>query len=140
MSRLTINFPWIFASLSGVQPASTLDDDLDAVPAGDITIGTKVLAASRQLIADDDYSFFLCVPTANMNLSMPTSIATNYSFFVSNTITNKTVTLLAPFTIEGQQVLNPVLPGTFGSVSNVRGGLAVFDGSTWSLYPRLYLI
>ena len=140
MSRLTINFPWVFNSLSGVQPSSKLDDDYDAVPQGDITIRTRVVAASVVLITDDEYSFFLCVPTNNMTLTPPASVATNYSFFVSNQSTNKTVQLIAAFTIDGLPFLNPTLPGNFGSLSNVIGGLAVWDGSTWSLYPRLYML
>lgn len=136
MSRLNITFPWVFASLSGVQPASDLDDDFDAVPAGTITIGTRVLAASYVLTADDDYSYFLCVPTANMNLTLLGPVPpTDYSFFFSNQSTTKTVTLVGTVTIDGTPVLNPVFPGNFGSLNNVIGGLVVYDGSVWTLYP-----
>src|SRR5512135_1600407 len=139
LSRLNITFPWTFNSLSGNQPSSRLDDDYDAVPQGSVTIGTQVLATSDTLTADDEYSFFLCVPTNNMTLTMPSSPSTNYSFFVSNQSTTKTVQLIGAFTIDGVPTLNPTLPGTFGSLTNVIGGLGVYDGSTWSLYPKLYM-
>lgn len=138
MSRISINFPWIFNSLSGKQPAQDLDDNFDAAAQGNVTIGTRVLAGSYVMVADDEYSFLLCVPTANMNITLPSNPPANFSFFVSNQVTAKNVTLIAPLTIEGQQVLNPVLPGNFGSLNNVIGGLCVFDGSTWSMYPKLY--
>jgi hypothetical protein len=140
VSRLTINFPWLFAALSGQQPASKLDDEFDAVPSGDVTIRAKVLATSYVLVTDDEYSTFVCVPTNNMTLTPPASVATNYSFYVSNqSTTGKTVQLMAPFTIDSQAVLNPTLPGNFGSLTGVIGGLAIYDGSTWSLYPKLFM-
>jgi hypothetical protein len=139
MSRLNITFPWVFNSLSGVQPSSDLDDDYNAVPQGDVTIRAKVLAASTVLTTDDEYSFFLCVPTNNMTITPPASVNPNYSFFVSNQSSLKTVQLIAPFTIDGVPVLNPTLPGDFGSLLDVIGGLAINDGSTWSLYPQLFM-
>ncbi len=140
MSRLRINFPWVFQSLSGVQPASELDDNNQAVSTGDVTIGARVLAASYAQVADDDFSFFLCVPTNNMNLSLPPTPNPNTSFWVSNQSTAKTVTLIGSLTIDGVPITNPVLPGNFGSLVNVIGGFAVFDGSTWNLYPKLFML
>lgn len=141
MSRIKINFPWIFNSLSGVQPASELDDNNKAIdPSGTITIGARVLAASYAQVADDDFSFFLCVPTNNMNLTLPPSPNPNTSFWVSNQSTTKTVTLLGSLTIGGVPVTNPVFPGNFGSLANVIGGFVVFDGSTWACYPKLFML
>lgn len=140
MSRITINFPWIFNSLSGVQPSSELDDNFDAASAGNITIGARVLAASYAQVADDDFSFFLCVPTNDMNLTLPPTPNANTSFWVSNQSTTKNVTLIGSLTIDGQQITNPILPGNFGSLTNVIGGFCVFDGSTWNLYPRLFML
>jgi hypothetical protein len=140
VSRIRINFPWIFASLSGVQPASELDDNNTAVDSGTITIGARVLAASYAQVADDDFSFFLCVPTNNMNLTLPPSPNPSTSFWVSNQNTVKTVTLIGSLTIDGVPVTNPGLPGNFGSLVNVIGGFCVFDGSTWSLFPKLFML
>jgi len=140
MSRLDIAYPWDFTSMSGPQSTERLMDNFNAVPEGVITIKTQVLAGSYQLITDDEYSFFLCVPTNDMTLSPPLSVDTNYSFFVSNQHTSTSVVLQGSWTIEGEEVTDPSLPGTFGGVNDVRGGLAVWDGSTWSLYPRLFIL
>jgi hypothetical protein len=139
MSRIVVNFPFVFNMLSGVQPASELDQNFNAVDLGTITIQTQILYGSTTLITDNDYSFFLCLPTNNMNITTPGSMAANYSFFVSNQSTVKTVTLIGPWTIDGLPFTNPVLPGTFGTLANVRGGLAVFDGATLRLFPKLYM-
>lgn len=139
MSRIVVNFPFIFNSLSGVQPASELDDNFAAIDFGTITIQTKLLYASTTLVTDDDYSFMLCLPTNNMNISVPGSMAADYSFYVSNQSTTKTVTLVGPWTIDDLPFMNPVLPGSFGSLSNVRGGLAVYDGATLRLFPKLFM-
>lgn len=140
MSRIKINFPWIFNSLSGVQPASEIDDDNNAVSSGTITIGARVLAASYAMVADDEFSFLLCVPTANMNVTLPPSPNPASSFWISNQNTAKNVTLLGSLTIDGVPVNNPVFPGNFGSLVNVIGGFVVFDGSTWSVYPKLFML
>jgi hypothetical protein len=137
MSRLQVTYPWLFNNLSGVRPASNLDDDFDAVsPDGIITIGTRVLAASYVLVADDDYSTFLCLPTNDMNLTLlaPTP-PTNYSFYFSNQSATKSVTLIGTVTIDGAPYLNPVFPGSFGTLDHVSGGLVVYDGSVWAFYP-----
>lgn len=139
MSRIIVNFPFIFNSLSGVQPASELDDNFSAIDFATITIGTRILYASTTLEADDDYSFFLCLPTNDMNISTPGSMATNYSFYVSNQSATKNVQLNGAWTIDDLPFVNPVLPGTFGSLSDVRGGLAVYDGATLRLFPKLFM-
>ena len=139
MSRLTVNFPFVWNSLSGQQPASNLDADNNAIsPSGTITIGTKVKAGSYTLIADDEYSFILCVPTANMTLNLANVAATNYSFFFSNqsTTTNRTVQLLASVTVDGTPTLNP----SFTSGPGARGGLVWFDGSTWSMSSKPFFV
>lgn len=139
MSRIDIDYPWVFMSQSGIVTAQELDDNFDAVKQAVIAIGTRVLAASYQLIDDDDYSFFLCVPTNNMTLSPPSSVAPNFSFWVSNQHTSTSVQLMGSWTIDGEEVLNPTIPGDYGDLVGVKGGLAVNDGSTWSLYPSLFL-
>ena len=137
-ARLFASFPFIFNSLSGVQPASDLDTDFNAVNLGTVSIGTQILTGSQTLVASNDYSFFLCRPASNMNLTMPSSPVANWSFFVSNQSNANTVSLLGPWVIAGQSVMNPVLPGNFGSLNNVKGGLAVYDGAVFTLYPSLY--
>jgi hypothetical protein len=139
VSRIKVNFAWIFNSLSGVQPASELDDNFDAVPGGSITVGARVLAASYAMNADDEYSFLLCVPTNNMNVTLPPSPNTDSSFFISNQSTTKNVTLMGTVTIGGQVTTNPVFPGDFGPLNNVTGGFVVYDGSTWSVYPQFFM-
>lgn len=140
MSRLSINYSWLFQSLSGQQQASKLDDDFSDVQAGNVTIGGRVLAASYTMVADDIFSFFVCVPTNDMNLTPPSSLNANDSFWVSNQSTTKNVTLIASMTIDGVPTLNPVLPGNYGSLTNVIGGFAIYDGSTWNLYPKLFML
>ncbi len=135
MSRLNINFPWIWNSLSGQQPASNLDDDYNAVPAGDITIRTKIKTGSYTLINDDEYSFILCRPVlANMTLTPPTTPPAGWSFFWSDQSTNsKTVQLIASVTVDGVPQLNPIFP-----TATITGGLMVYDGSTWSMFTRVF--
>jgi hypothetical protein len=138
--RIIVNFPFVFNSLSGVQPASDLDSNFNQVDLGTITIGAVMLYASTTLQAtDSDYNFLVCMPTNDMNLTMPGSMATNFSFYVSNQSSTKNVTLLGSWTIDGLPFVNPVLPGTFGTLANVRGGLAVFDGATLRLFPKLFM-
>lgn len=138
--RIIINFPFIFNSLSGVQPASELDANFNQVDLGTITIGAKMLYASTTLLAlDNDYDFLLCIPTNDMNITVPGSMPDNYSFWVSNQSSTKNVTLIGNWTIDGLPFTNPVLPGSFGSLSNVIGGLAVYDGSTLRLFPKLFM-
>jgi|SRR5215831_2106358 len=138
--RVVVNFPFVFNSLSGVQPASELDQNFTQVDLGTITIGTIMLFASTTLqTVDADYNFFLCMPTNNMNIQAPAVMTPNFSFYVSNQSTVKTVTLIGPWTIDGLPFMNPVLPGSFGSLSNVRGGLAVYDGATLRLFPKLFM-
>ena len=134
MSRLNISFPWQWNSLSGVQAAQKLDDDYNAVPAGDITIRTYVLAASYTLTANDEFSFFLCVPTVDMTLSLPSSPGSLYSFWVSNQSATHTVTIVGTIAVNGTApTLNTVL-----QASGHKGGLVVWNGSSWSLYTSLF--
>lgn len=139
MSRIQVNFPWVFNNLGGSQPAYELDNNFDAIDLGTITIGTRVIAGSLTLNADDDYSMFLCVPTNDMNLTPPSSMATNFSFFMSNQSTTKDVTVMAEVTIDGEEVFHPVFPGDFGGLTGVKGGLFVYDGSTMQCYPKLFM-
>jgi hypothetical protein len=37
--------------------------------------------------------------------------------------------------VDGVATINPVLPNT-----TAKGGLVVFDGSTWNLYTKLFLL
>ena len=138
MSRIVVNFPIIFNSLGGVQPAQDLDDNFSAIDLGTITINTRYTVGSQQLVTDDDYSFFLCNPTNNINLTPPVSMAENYSFFVSNQSTDKTVTLIGNYTVNGVASTNPVFPGTFGGVASL-GGLVVYDGSTLRVFSKLFV-
>jgi hypothetical protein len=138
--RIIVSYPFVFNSLSGVQPASELDSNFNQVDLGTITIGAQILYASTTLLAkDSDYNFLLCLPTNNMNITMPGSMPTWFSFWVSNQSSNKTVTLLGSWTIDGLPFINPILPGSFGSLSNVIGGFAVFDGATLRLFPKLFM-
>jgi hypothetical protein len=135
-----VNFPFVFNSLSGVQPASELDSNFNQIDFGTITITTQLLYGSTTLLArDSDFNFLLCQPTNNMNISAPGSMNAGFSFWVSNQSTVKTVTLIGNWTIDGLPFVNPVLPGTFGSLSAVRGGLAVWDGATLRLFPKLFM-
>ena len=138
MSRIVVDFPIVFNSLGGVQPAQDLDDNFNQIDLGTITINTRFTVGSTQLVTDDAFSFFLCEPTNDINLTPPTSMDTNYSFFVSNQSTTKNVTLIGSFTINGEAVMNPVFPGTFGSVAS-KGALIVFDGATLRGYSKLFL-
>ena len=139
MSRIVVNFPFVFNSLGGVQPALDLDDNFNAIDLGTITISTRYTTGSQQLITDDDFSFFLCNPTNNINLTPPASMAANYSFWMSNQSTTKTVTLIGNCTVNGEAATNPVFPGTFGGIANVRGGLVVYDGSTLRMFSNLFV-
>ncbi len=139
MSRLQITYPFVFNSLSGVQPASELDDDYNAVPDGTITIATYVKAASFVLTEDDNYSTFLCVPTNDSNITLPTSPSTNYSFYFTNQSTTKTITLIGTVTVAGTPIINPVFPDNYPGFTGLKGGLVVYDGSSWTIYPSLFV-
>ena len=138
--RLVVQFPFVFNSLSGVQPASELDSNFSEIDFGTISITTQLLYGSTTLQAQDsDFNFLLCQPTNNMNITAPGSMAAGFSFWVSNQSTVKTVTLIGNWTIDGLPFVNPVLPGSFGSLADVRGGLAVYDGATLRLFPKLFM-
>lgn len=139
MSRLQITYPFVFNSLSGVQPASDLDDNYDAVPSGTITIATYVKAASFVLTEDDNYSTFICVPTNDSNITLPSSPSTDYSFFFSNQSATKLITIIGTVTIDGTPILNPIFPDNYGNFTGLKGGLVIYDGSSWTLYPSLLL-
>ena len=137
MSRINVTFPNAFNSLSGQQPASELDDNFDAVPGGSITIGTRVKTGSYTLVADDEFSFFVCQPTNPMTLNLANVAQQEYSFFFSHqsSLTSKTIQLLASITVDGVPHLNPIFP-----TATVKGGLVWYDGTTWSMSSKLFLV
>src|SRR5262245_26900576 len=138
--QILVTIPWQFATLAGEQLAEKLDENFQAIAIANLSMGVRLQATSTTVIdPDDNYSRFLCLPVTSMSLTLPVSVSTNFAFWVNNLNAASpalTVTLIGTITIDGIVFNNPVLPGDFGTFTNVRGGLVVWDGVIWTLYPQ----
>src|SRR6516164_5995597 len=135
-ARVIYTPPHTFATISGYQPASLLDDMFYAVQNADVTLKTNFLTASYTMMPSDNYSKFLCQPVADMTLFLPPpSNYFSFQFFNATattfyTGTRHNVTLEGTVVVDGVSKVNPVFP----DANNVIGGLVMWDGSQWQMW------
>jgi hypothetical protein len=140
--RVIYTPPHTFATISGYQPASLLDDMFYAIQNADVTLKTDFLTVSYTIMPSDNYSTFICQPVTDMTLTLP-SPSNYFSFqFFNATATSyypgahHNVTLVGAVVVAGVSKVNPVFP----DANNVLGGLVIWDGSQWQMFPLPFAV